>query len=86
LWPRLLRHHRIARCSLSCRAGCVERGASSVLWLIAVSMLSLEPNPELSVFSKQQFQSLTHDIRFRRINELSVPVELRFDLLLDTNL
>jgi hypothetical protein len=49
-------------------------------------MLSLEPNPELSVFSKQQFQSLTHDIRFRRINELSVPVELRFDLLLDTNL
>ena len=62
-----------------------EKNALSVL-LIAVVRLFFKPGFELIVLTKEKFESFGHDIGIGRIDELSVLMELRFDLLLDPNL
>jgi hypothetical protein len=58
----------------------------SDLRVIAVVELILEPTFEFFDLLQQHLQGFAHDIRFRRINELGVLVEFRFDLLFDANL
>jgi hypothetical protein len=67
------------------RAARFEKNALSVL-LIAAVALFFKPDCELIILAKEKFESFADDIGIGRIDELSVLMELRFDLLLDPNL